>query len=80
MNWFLQSSALEWLVSFAGVAIFMGLTVYDSKSIKEMTSQALARGDEMAAKRIGVMGALKLYLDLLNLFMFILRIVGGRRN
>ena len=40
-NWFLQSSLLDWVVSFAGVIIFMGLTVYDSKKIKEMTSEAL---------------------------------------
>ena len=78
-NWFFQSTAMEWVISFAGVIIFMGLTVYDSKKIKEMTGAAVMQGDTLAVNRIGVIGALKLYLDLLNLFLFILRIVGGRR-
>ena len=70
-NVFFQITALEWLVSFAGVIIFMGLTVYDSKKIKEMTSEAVMQGDTLAVCRIG---ALKLYLDLINLFIFILSI------
>ncbi len=78
-NWFLQSSLLDWVVSFAGVIIFMGLTVYDSKKIKEMTSEALIQGDTLVVRRIGILGALKLYLDFLNMVLFILRIVGGRR-
>ena len=78
-NVFFQSTALEWLVSFAGVIIFMGLTVYDSKKIKEMTSEAVMQGDTLAVSRIGAIGALKLYLDLINLFIFILSIVGNRK-
>jgi uncharacterized protein len=78
-NWFLQSSALEWVVSFAGVIIFAGLTVYDSKQIKEMTAGAVLQGDTLVVQRIGIIGALKLYLDFLNMFLFILRIMGGRR-
>jgi len=78
-NWFLQSSLLDWVVSFAGVIIFMGLTVYDSKKIKEMTSEALIQGDTLVVRRIGIMGALKLYLDFLNMFLFLLRFVGGRK-
>ena len=80
LNLFLQSGALEWIVSFAGVIIFMGLTVYDSKNIKEMTSEALVQGDTLAVNRIGFIGALKLYLDLLNMFLFILSLVGGRKS
>ncbi len=76
-NWFLPSTFLEWVVSFAGVIIFMGLTVYDSKQIKEMTSEALVQGDSLAVQRIGISGALNLYLDFLNMFLFILRIVGS---
>ena len=64
-------------MSFAGVIIFMGLTVYDSKQIKEMTTEAVTAGDVVAVNRIGIIGALKLYLDLLNLFWFILSTVGG---
>jgi FtsH-binding integral membrane protein len=78
-NWFLQSSALEWVVSFAGVIIFAGLTVYDSKQIKEMTAGAVLQGDALVVQRVGIIGALKLYLDFLNMFLFILRIMGGRR-
>ena len=78
-NWFLQSNALEWVVSFAGVIIFAGLTVYDSKQIKEMTAGAVLQGDALVVQRVGIIGALKLYLDFLNMFLFILRIMGGRR-
>ena len=78
-NLFFQSSALEWLVSIAGVIIFMGLTLYDSKKIKEMTGEAVLQGDALAVSRIGTIGALKLYLDLINLFIFILSITGGRK-
>ena len=78
-NLFFQSSALEWLVSIAGVIIFMGLTLYDSKKIKEMTGEAVLQGDTLAVSRIGAIGALKLYLDLINLFIFILSITGGRK-
>ena len=76
-NWFLQSTVLEWVVSFVGVLIFMGLTVYDSKQIKEMTAEALVQGDTLVVRRIGILGALNLYLDFLNMFLFILRIVGN---
>ena len=76
-NWFLQSTVLEWVVSFVGVLIFMGLTVYDSKKIKEMTAEALVQGDTLVVRRIGILGALHLYLDFLNMFLFILRIVGN---
>jgi len=78
-NWFLQSSLLEWVVSFAGVIIFAGLTVYDSKKIKDMTSDAVLQGDALVVQRVGIVGALKLYLDFLNMFLFILRLVGGRK-
>ncbi|SVE26885.1 uncharacterized protein METZ01_LOCUS479739 [marine metagenome] len=70
-NRFFQSSALEWLVSIAGVIIFMGLTLYDSKKIKEMTGEAVLQGDALAVSRDEAIGALKLYLDLINLFIFI---------
>ena len=78
-NWFVQSGALEWIISYAGVLIFMGLTLYQTKMIKTMTFEALDSGDAQAVNRVGVMGALMLYLSFINLFLFILRIVGGRR-
>ena len=66
--------------SIAGVIIIMGLTLYDSKKIKEMTGEAVLQGDALAVSRIGAIGALKLYLDLINLFIFILSITGGRKQ
>ncbi|WP_119067510.1 Bax inhibitor-1/YccA family protein [Aggregatilinea lenta] len=83
-NLFFASSALYWLVSYAGVIIFSGLTAYDTQRIK---NQALAM-DQMDAssdtatltRRVGILGALVLYLDFVNLFLFMLRIVGGRRS
>ncbi|MFP6635806.1 MAG: Bax inhibitor-1 family protein, partial [Dehalococcoidia bacterium] len=74
---------LEWLVSIASVIIFMWLTLYDSKKIKEMAREAVLQGDALAVSRIRAIGALKLYLDLINLFIFIfffiLSITGGRK-
>ena len=78
-NWFLQSSALDYIISYFGVLLFMGLTVYQTRNIKGMTYTALMEGDQLAVTRIGIMGALGLYLSFINLFLFILRIVGGRR-
>ncbi len=78
-NWFMQSAAMEWIISYAGVLIFMALTLYQTKMIKTMTFEALQSGDPQEVSRIGVMGALSLYLSFINLFLFILRSVGGRR-
>ncbi len=83
INIFLASSALYWLVSYAGVAIFTGLTAYDTQRIKRqalMVEQMDASGDTATlTRRVAIMGALILYLDFVNLFLFILRIVGRRR-
>jgi hypothetical protein len=79
VNMFLGSPMLDWIISYAGVLIFMGLTAYHTKHIKRMTYDAVVEGDQLAVGRIGVMGALSLYLSFINLFLFILRIVGGRR-
>lgn len=78
-NWFLQSSALDYIISYIGVLLFMGLTVYQTRHIKGMTFTALMEGDQIAVTRIGILGALGLYLSFINMFLFILRIVGGRR-
>ncbi|MEK7275991.1 MAG: Bax inhibitor-1/YccA family protein [Chloroflexota bacterium] len=80
INIFLASSALYWIISFAGVVLFVGLTAYDTQRIKTMTEQAVMAGDTQAEGRVGVMGALRLYLDFVNLFLMILRIAGGRRK
>ena len=76
INMFVGSSALEWVVSILGVVIFMGLTAYDSQKIKEMTAAAVQNNEAAVVVRsIGVLGALNLYLDFINLFLFILRIL-----
>ncbi|MCP4428242.1 MAG: Bax inhibitor-1/YccA family protein, partial [Chloroflexi bacterium] len=79
-NMFLASSALDWVITYAGILIFMGLTVYDTKRIKEMTYALALQGDAQVVSRVGVMGALRLYLDFINLFLYILRLLGRRRR
>jgi hypothetical protein len=79
-NMFLASSALDWIITYAGILIFMGLTVYDTKRIKTMTYTLAAQGDTQVVSRVGVMGALRLYLDFINLFLYILRLLGRRRR
>jgi FtsH-binding integral membrane protein len=76
VNMFLQSSALDWLISVIGVGVFAGLTAYDTQRIKTMYN---AGDDEQSAGRKAVMGALSLYLNFINLFMMMLRLAGGRR-
>jgi hypothetical protein len=80
VNMFLKSSALYWLVSYAGVAVFIGLTAYDTQVIKgwnKNMGENIAEADFM---RLSILGALKLYLDFINLFLFILRIFGRGRD
>ncbi len=79
INLFFASSAFYWLLTFAGIAIFIGLTAWNTQRIKNMTLTALQQGDELAAQRIGIIGALSLYLDFVNLFLLLLRL-GGRRR
>ena len=79
VNFFLASTILEIIISYIGVAIFLGLTVYDTQRIKNMTAAGLMQGDSLVVNRVGVIGALKLYLDFINLFLFMLRILGRRR-
>ncbi len=77
VNIFLQSSALGWAISAIGVLVFAGLTAWDTQKIKEMYFD----GDDVAvAGRKAVMGALTLYLDFVNLFLFLLRFLGNSRN
>jgi FtsH-binding integral membrane protein len=76
VNLFLQSSGLEFVISAAGVLIFAGLTAWDTQKIKEMYDPM---EDGTAVSRKSVMGALTLYLDFINLFLFMLRFLGDRR-
>lgn len=74
VNIFLHSSTLDWIVSIAGVAIFVGLTAWDTQQIKNMAMAAPA--DSLG--RLATLGALSLYLDFINLFLYLLRIFGNR--
>ena len=76
VNVFLKSSGLDFVISAAGVLIFAGLTAWDTQRIKEMYDPM---EDGTIVGRKAVMGALSLYLDFINLFLFLLRFVGDRR-
>jgi FtsH-binding integral membrane protein len=76
VNLFLRSTGLDWLISIVGVGVFAGLTAYDTQRIKAMYDSA---DDQTAAGRKSVIGALSLYLNFLNLFLMLLRLLGGRR-
>ena len=67
---------LDWAISVIGVIVFVGLTAYDTQRIKEMYS---AQDDGTVTGRKAVMGALSLYLDFINLFLMLLRLMGDRR-
>jgi uncharacterized protein len=75
VNMFLQSSAMDFVISAIGVLIFAGLTAYDTQKIKLMYLQG--ENSETATKK-AIMGALALYLDFLNMFLFLLRFMGNR--
>jgi uncharacterized protein len=76
VNLFLASSALAFAISVIGVLIFVGLTAYDTQKIKEMY---YVGDDGTVAGRKAIMGALRLYLDFINIFLFMLQLFGGRR-
>ncbi len=76
VNIFLQSAALDFAVSALGVLIFAGLTAYDTQKIKTMYLQAAQTGAETG--KMAIFGALNLYMDFINLFMFLLRFMGSR--
>lgn len=77
VNIFLQSSAVQFIVSVLGVVIFTGLTAYDTQRIKD-SYYSSAAGEDLG--KLAIMGALMLYLDFINLFMSLLRLFGDRRD
>lgn len=77
VNFFLKSDSMQYLISFIGVLIFTGLTAYDVQKLKKMGTE-MAAGHE-TTRKYAIMGALSLYLDFINLFLFLLRFL-GRRN
>jgi FtsH-binding integral membrane protein len=78
VNIFFASSALQFAISVLGVLIFAGLTAYDTQKLKEMYLNGNFDGE--AAAKVSIMGALQLYLDFINMFQFLLALVGNRNN
>ena len=79
VNWFMHSETLAYLISIGGVLVFTGLTAYDVQKLKKIGAGiGVATGDPNARK-LSILGALTLYLDFINLFLFLLRIMGDRR-
>jgi len=77
LNMFLRSETIYWILTYAGIAIFVGLIAYDTQKIKRLAAGGLAAGRNRGG--IVVMGALALYLDFINLFLLLLRIFGRSR-
>ena len=77
INIFWANSALYWILTYLGIAVFIGLTAWDTQKIKLMSQQA---HDDISARRVAILGALRLYLDFINLFLLLLRLLGSRRN
>jgi FtsH-binding integral membrane protein len=80
VNLFIQSNAVSTVVSYIGVLVFVGLTAYDTQDIKNMATAQPHDIDAGAARKGAILGALKLYLDFINLFLMLLRIFGGGRE
>lgn len=76
VNLFIKSSGFTLILSYVGVLVFVGLTAYDSQKIKQMLLQAPDAGE--GAQKLALLGALSLYLDFINLFLYLLRIFGKR--
>jgi len=74
VNLFWANSAVYWVLTYLGIAVFIGLTAYDTQQIKRLIQQA---HDDTAARRVAIIGALKQYLDFINLFVLVLRVFGS---
>lgn len=78
VNIFVGSGPLDMIISIIGVLIFTGLTAYDTQRIGQMAASVSSDGEGVA--KLGIYGALRLYLDFINMFLFMLRLMGGRRR
>lgn len=79
LNIFLKAPMLYWIVSIGGVVVFSALTVYDVNKIKQLAYR-ISNGDQEMIEKLGIIGALELYLDFINIFLYLLRIFSKRRN
>jgi uncharacterized protein len=81
INFFLHNSTMDYIISFIGVMVFTGLTAYDVQKLKNIGEGIEYEGTPVVeVKKRSIMGALTLYLDFINLFLFLLRLFGSRRN
>jgi FtsH-binding integral membrane protein len=78
INMFLRSSGMSYIISYVGVLLFTGLTAYDTQKIKNMSRSMSYSVDEGQFVKLSILGALILYLDFINMFLFILRLMGRR--
>jgi FtsH-binding integral membrane protein len=78
VNIFWANSTMQWIITYAGVFIFVGLTAYDTQKLKQIAYAT--QNNAALASRLAINGALTLYLDFINLFLFILRLMGDRRQ
>jgi FtsH-binding integral membrane protein len=78
INMFMRSSTFDLLISIVGVVLFAGLTAFDVQRLRQISFYLLDRGE--AADKVALIGALQLYLDFINMFIFLLRIMGQKRN
>jgi len=79
VNWFMHSEILYWIISYVGVLVFVGLTAYDTQKIKQLALLSRDQDGDIPQKKIALIGALTLYLDFINLFIYLLRIFGKRK-
>lgn len=77
VNFFLKSEMMYWIITYLGVAVFVGLTAYDTQKLKRIGNQGFTSEESM--EKMSIMGALTLYLDFINMFLFLLRILGDRK-
>ena len=78
VNMFMRSGTMDYVISFIGVLIFTGLTAYDVQKLKRIGAQMTSQGED--TRKMTIMGSLTLYLDFINMFLFLLRFFGNSRN
>lgn len=79
INWFLNNSLMETILCYVGIVLFLGLTAWDTQQLRLLAKDCMMKGcDEKEMKKYAVAGALTLYLDFINIFLFFLRLTGKR--
>jgi FtsH-binding integral membrane protein len=79
VNFFLRSAVLDYILSYIGIAVFVGLTAWDTQKVRMVGEQAGEDAQSDAMRKVAIIFALNLYLDFINMFIYLLRIFGRRR-